>query len=99
MNALHSLIAAVKSEELSRDAEKCYACFFIPFQSIRSVYFNRLGPVSQKLVYGSLLATQVTLSATSTYISSTHTTLWLRIVYTLVTIVPPGNGHSVDCQD
>jgi hypothetical protein len=86
MTQLRALVAAVKNEEKARDRAKWYACIFAPFHNIRVSYFQSCGPVAQKVIYTLLLAGQVALSGTSTYFSSTHTDLWLRVLYVSVTV-------------
>jgi hypothetical protein len=86
MDALRELVKVVKREEQQRDSEKCYYWMLAPFQLFRKWYFASFGAVIRKFIYALLLCAQITLSATSTFYSTTHTDIWLKGMYVSVTV-------------
>jgi hypothetical protein len=50
-----------------------------PFQIFRKWYFTFFRSVTRKVVYALLFLSQITLPATSTFYSTSHTDIWLKI--------------------
>jgi len=79
---LNTLIEVVVRDERAADAAHWYWFLVWPITAIRQKYLTYVSATLQTILMGLVLAGQICLSGWASFDSSSHTTIWLKSLYT-----------------